>query len=224
MTDSLFRVSQTKGVTMQLSVSGHHIEITESLRDYVGSKLAKLERPLRPPDRHSLRIDSRKTTHKAKPPFTWEAERFHADSIEPNMYAAIDILVDKLDRQVKETQGKADRPSRQRSGALPALSLGLGGGAMSCGWSIISGVSRLGKSVALHFLEDLGFYCIDNIPVALLRSFVDERSSPVTTPAFTSASASMRRSRPSDNAAVPALVQQLRSDASFAARSSSCRR
>ncbi len=29
---------------------------------------------------------------------------------------------------------------------------------------IISGVSGSGKSVALHFLEDLGFYCIDNIP------------------------------------------------------------
>ena len=39
---------------------------------------------------------------------------------------------------------------------------------------IISGLSGSGKSVALHVLEDLGFYCIDNIPVALLRSFVDE--------------------------------------------------
>ncbi len=39
---------------------------------------------------------------------------------------------------------------------------------------IISGLSGSGKSVALHLLEDLGFYCIDNIPVGLLRSFVDE--------------------------------------------------
>ena len=39
---------------------------------------------------------------------------------------------------------------------------------------IISGLSGSGKSVALHVLEDLGFYCIDNIPTTLLRSFVDE--------------------------------------------------
>ena len=37
---------------------------------------------------------------------------------------------------------------------------------------LISGLSGSGKSVALHALEDLGFYCIDNIPTTLLRSFV----------------------------------------------------
>jgi len=77
---------------------------------------------------------------------------------------------------------------------------------------IISGVSGSGKSVALHFLEDLGFYCIDNIPVALLRSFVDE----IVTrndPAFANVGIGLdARSRPSDIAAVPALVQRLRAD------------
>ena len=42
---------------------------------------------------------------------------------------------------------------------------------------IISGVSGSGKSVALHVLEDLGFYCIDNMPAALLKSLVDEITS-----------------------------------------------
>jgi UPF0042 nucleotide-binding protein len=77
---------------------------------------------------------------------------------------------------------------------------------------IISGVSGSGKSVALHFLEDLGFYCIDNIPVGLLRSFVDE----IVTrndPAFANVGIGLdARSRPSDIAAVPALVQKLRAD------------
>lgn len=39
---------------------------------------------------------------------------------------------------------------------------------------IISGLSGSGKSVALNVLEDAGFYCIDNIPVGLLRSFIKE--------------------------------------------------
>jgi UPF0042 nucleotide-binding protein len=39
---------------------------------------------------------------------------------------------------------------------------------------IISGLSGSGKSVALHVLEDLGYYCIDNMPVALLNSLIEE--------------------------------------------------
>jgi UPF0042 nucleotide-binding protein len=39
---------------------------------------------------------------------------------------------------------------------------------------IVSGLSGSGKSIALHVLEDLGYYCIDNIPVALLKSAVHE--------------------------------------------------
>ena len=39
---------------------------------------------------------------------------------------------------------------------------------------IVSGLSGSGKSVALHALEDLGFYCIDNLPVALLTGAVEE--------------------------------------------------
>ena len=39
---------------------------------------------------------------------------------------------------------------------------------------VVSGLSGSGKSVALHALEDLGFYCIDNLPVALLTAAVDE--------------------------------------------------
>ena len=39
---------------------------------------------------------------------------------------------------------------------------------------IVSGLSGSGKSVALHVLEDLGYYCIDNLPAGLLKSVVDE--------------------------------------------------
>jgi UPF0042 nucleotide-binding protein len=42
---------------------------------------------------------------------------------------------------------------------------------------IVSGLSGSGKSVALHALEDMGFYCIDNLPVGLLTAFAREFSS-----------------------------------------------
>ena len=77
---------------------------------------------------------------------------------------------------------------------------------------IISGVSGSGKSVALHVLEDLGFYCIDNIPVALLRSFIDEIL-PRRDTAFENVGIGLdARNRPSDIAEVPALVEKLRAD------------
>ena len=37
---------------------------------------------------------------------------------------------------------------------------------------IVSGLSGSGKSVALHILEDLGYYCVDNMPAALLKSVI----------------------------------------------------
>ena len=39
---------------------------------------------------------------------------------------------------------------------------------------IVSGLSGSGKSVALHSLEDLGYYCIDNLPAALLSQFLNQ--------------------------------------------------
>ena len=77
---------------------------------------------------------------------------------------------------------------------------------------VISGLSGSGKSVALHVLEDLGFYCIDNIPAALLRSVVEEillrRDS-----SYENVGVGLdARNRPSDIDQIPALVQELRAD------------
>ena len=44
---------------------------------------------------------------------------------------------------------------------------------MSSELVLITGMSGSGKSVALHALEDLGYYCVDNLPPELLLSFVD---------------------------------------------------
>ena len=75
---------------------------------------------------------------------------------------------------------------------------------------IISGVSGSGKSVALHVLEDLGFYCVDNIPVGLLKPFIDELVRRKD-PAFDNVGIGLdARSRPADLAEVPALIQKLR--------------
>ena len=77
---------------------------------------------------------------------------------------------------------------------------------------IVSGLSGSGKSVALHALEDLGFYCIDNIPAGLLRSFVEEivsRGDAV----FDSVGIGLdARNRPADIDKIPAMIGELKTD------------
>lgn len=77
---------------------------------------------------------------------------------------------------------------------------------------IISGLSGSGKSVALHLLEDLGFYCIDNIPVGLLRSFVDEIVL-ADDGSYTDVGVGLdARNRPADIEQLPGLMKKLKAD------------
>jgi UPF0042 nucleotide-binding protein len=75
---------------------------------------------------------------------------------------------------------------------------------------IVSGLSGSGKSVALHMLEDLGFYCIDNIPAALLKPFISHTvRSPE--PAYDRTAVGLdARNTAAEIATVPKLVDELK--------------
>ncbi len=75
---------------------------------------------------------------------------------------------------------------------------------------IVSGLSGSGKSVALHVLEDLGYYCIDNMPAALLNSVVDEVTLGGDQPAQLLAVGVDARNRRKDLEALPELITDLR--------------
>lgn len=77
---------------------------------------------------------------------------------------------------------------------------------------IVSGLSGSGKSVALHMLEDLDFYCIDNIPAVLLTSVISEIIATRDRAYDLTAVGVDARNRPADIDAVPQLVEKLRSD------------
>jgi len=75
---------------------------------------------------------------------------------------------------------------------------------------ILSGLSGSGKSVALHMLEDLGFYCIDNIPAALLKPFISHTvRSPAPTYERTAVGLDARNTA-AEIATVPQLIDELR--------------
>ena len=76
---------------------------------------------------------------------------------------------------------------------------------------IVSGLSGSGKSVALHVLEDLGYYCIDNMPAALLKNLLDEVTKPGENSATRIAVGVDARNRRQDLEALPALITELKS-------------
>jgi UPF0042 nucleotide-binding protein len=77
---------------------------------------------------------------------------------------------------------------------------------------IISGLSGSGKSVALHVLEDLGYYCIDNMPAALLKSVVNEVMQQEEHPEVRVAVGVDARNREGDLKALPSLIEDLQRD------------
>lgn len=75
---------------------------------------------------------------------------------------------------------------------------------------IVSGLSGSGKSVALHLLEDVGFYCIDNVPAALLGSIVSQIAA-TENPFYEKLAVGVdARSGAGDLKSLPQLIQQFR--------------
>ena len=80
---------------MQLNLTGHHVEITASMRQYVESKMARIERHFD----HVTVVHAEATVNLA-------GGKLFAEATEENMYAAIDAMVDKLDRQLRKHKEK----------------------------------------------------------------------------------------------------------------------
>ena len=91
---------------MQLDVTGHHVEVTESLRDYVTTKLDKVGRhfDLAKDARCILTVE--KLRHTAEATVNVSGAQIHAEHTEEDMYAAIDGLADKLERMVRKHKEK----------------------------------------------------------------------------------------------------------------------
>jgi len=75
---------------------------------------------------------------------------------------------------------------------------------------IVSGLSGSGKSVALHMLEDIDFYCVDNIPAALLKPFISHTIRAMGDTYPRTAVGLDARNRASEIETIPALVAELR--------------
>lgn len=91
---------------MQVNLTGHHVEITSALKSYINSKLARLERHFESVTSISCVLTVEKLRHKAEAKVNVTGGTLYADAIEDDMYAAIDGLIDKLDRQIVKHKEK----------------------------------------------------------------------------------------------------------------------
>ncbi|MFP5374496.1 MAG: ribosome hibernation-promoting factor, HPF/YfiA family [Gammaproteobacteria bacterium] len=83
---------------MRIETHGQQIEVTPALRDYVETRLARLARHFDHPFDVRAQLCLDKPDHRAEATVNLSGRTLHADAAGPDMYAAIDLLADKLDR------------------------------------------------------------------------------------------------------------------------------
>ncbi len=85
---------------MQINISGHHVEVTPPLRQYVLNKLDRLQRHFDHITNTEVTLIVEKLVQKAEATVHVSGADLFANAESEDMYAAIDLLVDKLDRQL----------------------------------------------------------------------------------------------------------------------------
>ena len=91
---------------MNLNLTGNHLDITPAIRDYVVAKLDRITRHFDHVIDVQVVMSVAKLRHKVEANLHARGKDIHVEAVELDMYAAIDVLVDKLDRQVVKHKEK----------------------------------------------------------------------------------------------------------------------
>jgi putative sigma-54 modulation protein len=91
---------------MNLNINGHHLDITTAIKNYVKEKLERVTRHFDQVIDVSVTLSVTKLVHKANVTLHAPGKDIHVEATHENMYAAIDALADKLDRQVLRHKDK----------------------------------------------------------------------------------------------------------------------
>jgi putative sigma-54 modulation protein len=109
---------------MNLTISGHHLELTPAIRDYVTSKLERIRRHFDNVIDAAviLTVDNlteKEKRQKAEVTLRMRGKDVHVEAIAQDMYAAIDVLIDKLDRQVIKYKSRVQDHQHEAIKHLP---------------------------------------------------------------------------------------------------------
>ncbi|MCY4450958.1 MAG: ribosome-associated translation inhibitor RaiA [Immundisolibacterales bacterium] len=101
---------------MHLNITGRRLEVTEALESYTRTKLQRLERHFDHVTNVHVILSVERERHRAEATVHVTGRELFADSVEGEMYAAIDALADKLDRQIKRYKEKTTDHHRASGG------------------------------------------------------------------------------------------------------------
>jgi putative sigma-54 modulation protein len=101
---------QYEEFVMQITVKGHQVDVTPALHDYATSKFERVTRHFDHLHELNVVLGVEKLLHKAEATMHFGAKKtgrkLHANATAADMYAAIDALVDKIDKQVRKHKEK----------------------------------------------------------------------------------------------------------------------
>lgn len=109
---------------MRIETRGHQIDVTPALHDYVNNKFDRLGRYAEGDLEIHVVLSVSRTLHKVEARIDSRGTSHFAECEAETMYAAIDLLADKLDRMLDKHKGKAVRHHRGDSGAARSESFG----------------------------------------------------------------------------------------------------
>lgn len=92
---------------MSMNIIGRHLEVTPAIRDYVTSKLSRINRHFDKVIESQVTLSIERLEHIAEISLRVHGKDIHCSATSENLYGAIDLLADKLDRQIIKVKGKA---------------------------------------------------------------------------------------------------------------------
>lgn len=109
---------------MNLNLTGNHLDVTPAIRDYVIAKIGRVKRHFDHVIEVNVVLSVDKLQHRVEVNLHTRGKDIHAEAVEEDMYAAIDLVADKLDRQVlkhkeKRSGHRVDATAIKREGTTP---------------------------------------------------------------------------------------------------------
>jgi putative sigma-54 modulation protein len=99
---------------MNLNITGHQLEVTPAIRDYVTEKLDRVLRHFDQVTSSHVILSVQKLQQKAEITLHVKGKDIYADAIDADLYAAIDLVTDKLDRQVVKHKEKVSNHNHDK--------------------------------------------------------------------------------------------------------------
>ena len=109
---------------MNLTISGHHLEVTPAIRSHVESTLERMKRNFDGVIDISVllavdNVSDKEKSQRAEINVNMSGKTLHVESVASDLYAAIDLLMDKLDRQIVKAKTKSKEHSRDSVKNMP---------------------------------------------------------------------------------------------------------